>query len=49
MSEAAWDGFDTPRPRRGTAGHGLAPKARIARGHITFAETPDLFLREEMS
>jgi hypothetical protein len=27
----------------------VGPKARVGRPRITFAETPDLFLREEMS
>jgi hypothetical protein len=52
MSDAAWDGFDSPRRNRRSAGRvsaGAHSKATPRHAHLTFADTPDLFLREEMA
>jgi hypothetical protein len=51
MATAAWDDFE-PTARRRRAPVTSAPlrtKARLRHAHVTFAETPDIYLREEMS
>jgi hypothetical protein len=51
VSDAAWDGFDTPRRDRRPATRTAAthPKATLRHAHLTFAESPEDFLREEMA
>ena len=51
MSAEAWDGFDTPRRdrRRATRVAATHSKAAPAHAHLTFAETPEMYLREEMA
>jgi hypothetical protein len=51
IATAAWDDFE-PTGRRRRAPVAMAPdrtKARLRHAHLTFSETPDLYLREEMS
>ena len=52
MSDAAWDGFDSPRRNRRSAARvspGAHSKATLRHAHLTFAETPEMYLREEMA
>ena len=51
IGSAAWDDFEpVARSRRAPAGAAHArTKARLRHAHITYAETPALYLREEMS
>jgi hypothetical protein len=52
LSDAAWDGFDAPRRNRRSAAPlsaGAHSKATLRHAHLTFAETPEMYLREEMS
>jgi hypothetical protein len=51
VSTQAWDEFDAPRrdrsrTHRAAAGH---TRAAVAHAHLTFAESPGLYLREEMA
>jgi hypothetical protein len=52
IATAAWDDFETTarRRRRPTATVLPAPyRARVRHAHLSWSETPDLFLREEMA
>ena len=51
VSAEMWDGFDTPRRERRPATRVATThsKAAPAHAHLTFAETPDDYLREEMA
>jgi hypothetical protein len=51
LATAAWDDFE-PTPRRRSAPFAASTartKARARHAHLSWSETPDLFLREEMS
>ena len=52
MSAGEWDDFE-PAPRRQRrapiAANVVRTKARARHAHLTWSETPDLYLREEMS
>ena len=50
MSADIWDGCDTPRRTRRAASPMPVhhTKAAVAHAHLTFAETPAMYLREEM-
>jgi hypothetical protein len=49
LGAAAWDDFEpTTRRRSAHARPAARTKARVRHAHISFAETPDLYLREEM-
>jgi hypothetical protein len=51
LSDAAWDGFDTPRRNRRPVTRAATAHSKAAppHAHLTFAETPELYLREEMA
>ena len=51
LATAAWDDFEpTARSRREpTATSTARTKARLRHTHVSWGETPDLYLREEMS
>jgi hypothetical protein len=50
VSDEMWDGFDAPRRARRTAGRmsQTHSKAALPHAHLTFAESPAMYLREEM-
>ena len=50
VSDEMWDGFDTPRRNSRTAARmpQTHSKAALPHAHLTFAETPAMYLREEM-
>ena len=50
IATAAWDDFEPAARRRAPAAATatIRTKARLRHAQITFAESPDLFLREEM-
>jgi hypothetical protein len=50
VASAMWDDFEptTRRRRAPVAGAPIRTKAHARHSHLTFADTPDLFLREEM-
>jgi hypothetical protein len=51
VATATWDDFEptTRRRRASVATASVRTKARLHHSHLTFDETPDLYLREEMS
>jgi hypothetical protein len=51
LAIAAWDDFEpTARSRRArTATSSVRTRARLRHAHVSWGETPDLYLREEMS
>jgi hypothetical protein len=51
IATAAWDDFEPTARRRRSPVSATVPrtKARLRHAHVSFSETPDLYLREEMS